>query len=47
MPTEKFQLILQFMNAWGTWGNGPARAYSTVIPTLRYYGNLIQEVGNE
>jgi transcriptional regulator of heat shock response len=27
---------------------GPARAdYSTVIPTLRYFGNLIQEVGNE
>lgn len=27
---------------------GPARAdYSTVIPILRYYGNLIQEVANE
>jgi transcriptional regulator of heat shock response len=27
---------------------GPARAdYSTVIPTLRYFGSLIQEVGNE
>ncbi len=27
---------------------GPARAdYSTVIPTLRYFGNLIQEIANE
>ena len=27
---------------------GPARAdYSTVIPILRYFGNLIQEVANE
>lgn len=27
---------------------GPARAdYSTVIPTLRYFGNLIQEIAND
>jgi len=27
---------------------GPARAdYSTVIPILRYFGNLVEEVGNQ